>query len=264
MNEKSGSAVMADESACCSTRRGLLGLAAAALAAPAAIAQTATPALTPVADAESPPASPEAALQRLLDGNARFLAGCRRASEAGAGGAARAPFAVLLMCADSLLAPETLFDQTPGDLLVLRVAGAVLDDSLLASIEYGVLHLGARLVMVMGHERCAAVTAAIQMLHAGARDDDLTTAIPALAAAIAPAVDAAQRHGGASLGTAIAETSRQTVRQMLVRSRLLRTRTDAGALMIVAAHGADDDGKVRVLTAHISGQGEPQASPVSA
>ncbi len=255
---------MADHSACRSTRRDLLGLAAAAFATPAAVAQSATPAVISDAGPEPPPASPEAALQRLLEGHARFLAGRRRAPDSGVGRAAGPPFAVLLTCADSLLSPEMLFDQTPGDLLVLRVAGAVLDDSILASIEYGVLHLGARLVMVMGHDRCAAVTAAIGMLRHGACDDDLTTAIPALAAAIGPAVDAARSRRGALLETAIAETSLQTARQMLARSRFLRTRAAAGAVMIVAAHGAHDDGKVRLLTAHMTGQADAQASPVPA
>ena len=280
---------MTGRSSCCSTRRGLLGLAAATIAAPAALAQdmgftrrtAASPAGAqpeppsgmpapmqperpsglrdeprPHAPAQAPktaaPASPEAALQRLLDGNLRFVSG--RLSDDGEGPRRRAevaqaqnPFAVVLTCADSRLAPEILFDQGLGDLFVVRVAGNVLDDALLGSIEYGVLHLGARVIMVVGHERCGAVQAAVEALDAGASEADMQTSIPALVAAIAPAIDAARVRSGALLDTAVDENAMHSARQILARSPLLKARTASGALKVVAARYDLDDGKVRLL-----------------
>jgi carbonic anhydrase len=69
------------------------------------------------------------------------------------------PFAVILGCADSQVSPELLFDQGLGDLFVIRVAGNIVDDAVLGSIEYAVEHLGTKLIMVTGHEKCAAVSA---------------------------------------------------------------------------------------------------------
>lgn len=272
---------MADDSSCCSqspcssTRRGLLGLAAAAVAAPMVLAEDmgfarklAAGPSPPVADEPRPqapvyapkapsqahasPASPEAALQRLLDGNTRFVSG--RTSDDGEGPRRRAevaqaqhPFAVVLTCADSRLSPELLFDQGLGDLFVVRVAGNVLDDGLLGSIEYGVLHLGASVVMVVGHERCGAVKATIDALEKGASDEDLKTSIPALVAAIAPAVDAARVRTGVLLDTAIDENAMHSARQILAKSPILKARAANGALKVVAARYDLDDGKVRLL-----------------
>ena len=71
------------------------------------------------------------------------------------------PYAIILACADSRVAPELVFDETIGDLFVIRVAGNVVDPDVLGSIEYAVEHLHARLIVVLGHEKCGAVTAAI-------------------------------------------------------------------------------------------------------
>jgi carbonic anhydrase len=72
------------------------------------------------------------------------------------------PFAVILGCADSRVPPELLFDQGMGDLFVIRVAGNIVDDAILGSIEYAVEHLGTKLIVVLGHEKCGAVSAAVQ------------------------------------------------------------------------------------------------------
>ena len=108
----------------------------------------------------------DAALARLLEGNARYVESRaarpdqtpeRRAEVA----TVQHPFALVLGCADSRVPPEIVFDQGLGDLFVIRVAGNVLDDQVLASIEYGVEHLHIPLVIVLGHERCGAVVATI-------------------------------------------------------------------------------------------------------
>jgi carbonic anhydrase len=110
--------------------------------------------------------SPTAALQRLKEGNARFVAdrpdrknvGAARREELANG---QHPFVVVLSCADSRVVPETLFDQGLGDLFVVRVAGNVAEPGAVGSIVYAVTHLRAPLIVVLGHEKCGAVEAAL-------------------------------------------------------------------------------------------------------
>jgi carbonic anhydrase len=116
----------------------------------------------------SPPQNaitPDEALHRLLEGNARYAANKLDAKDFAAGRAARAraqyPVAAILSCADSRVAPELVFDQGPGDLFVVRVAGNYLSSDSLASIEYAVGVLKVPLIMVLGHTECGAIKAAI-------------------------------------------------------------------------------------------------------
>ena len=137
------------------------------------------------------------AMSRLEAGNQRYVAGSsshpncdpvRRASLTGG----QQPFATILTCADSRVSPELIFDQGLGDLFVIRVAGNILDDAVLGSIEYASVHLGVNLVMVMGHESCGAVGAAVQ-------GDPTQLHIDELIRAIRPAVEKAQAAGDSSL-----------------------------------------------------------------
>jgi len=137
----------------------------------------------------------DAALDRLVQGNIRYVAGQmiypdqtteRRVQIA----QAQSPFAAVLCCTDSRVAPEVIFDQGLGDLFVVRVAGPVLDDALLGSLEFGVAQLGVSLIVVLGHTRCDAVRAALETAYVGAAmpasGDSLVTALrPALAKALA-------------------------------------------------------------------------------
>jgi carbonic anhydrase len=110
--------------------------------------------------------APSAALQRLMDGNARYVRNQIDLKDFMAGRAARAlaqyPIAAILGCADSRVAPEFIFDRDPGELFVCRVAGNYMNVDILASLEYGVAVLGAPLVMVLGHTNCGAVKAVLQ------------------------------------------------------------------------------------------------------
>lgn len=116
--------------------------------------------------ADDQPDECETALQRLLDGNSRFVdeesqhphvaTNWRKRLVGG-----QKPFATILGCSDSRVPPELLFDQGFGDLFVVRVAGNVIDTDVIGSVEYGVDHLDTRLVVVMGHDGCGAVTAAL-------------------------------------------------------------------------------------------------------
>lgn len=112
------------------------------------------------------PSSPTAVLDELLAGNARYAAGRPRQLHDGRAG--QHPFAVIVGCVDCLVPPELVFDQGLGNLLCTRTAGQVLDEAVLGSVQYGVQELGIRLVLVLGHERCAAVAATLEQLRTGA------------------------------------------------------------------------------------------------
>ena len=104
------------------------------------------------------------ALDQLKEGNARFLSGDLTPKDDYAAlreklSTGQHPFAVILCCSDSRVAPEIIFDQKLGDLFVIRNAGNIVDEEVLGSIEYAVEHLGSPLVVVMGHASCGAVTA---------------------------------------------------------------------------------------------------------
>lgn len=132
------------------------------------------------------------ALERLKEGNRRYAdakaSNPRRGKDHRALVAkAQLPFAIVVGCADSRVPPEILFDQGLGDLFVVRVAGNVVDDPVLGSIEYAVEHLGAGLIVVLGHERCGAVDAACKGADPGGH-------VGTLVNAIRPAVEVARRR----------------------------------------------------------------------
>ncbi len=157
--------------------------------------------------------SPAEVVKRLADGNARYASNQSNEKDFSSGRAARAtaqyPIAAILSCADSRVAPELVFDQGPGDLFVVRVAGNVVNTDLLASLEYGVEFLGIPLIMVLGHSGCGAVDAAIGVLK---KDAKLPGHLPELIRAIKPAVIVAEKtSSGALLDNAVAENVRRQV-----------------------------------------------------
>ena len=150
--------------------------------------------------------SADQALAKLKEGNARFVhaelsaakpTAARRAETA----QAQHPFAIVLGCADSRTPPEIIFDQSIGDIFVDRNAGNLVDEHTLGTIEYAVEHLGVRLIVVMGHERCGAVSAAV----AGS---EATGHIQSLVRDIQPAVQAVKGKPGDTLHLAVAENAR--------------------------------------------------------
>jgi carbonic anhydrase len=155
---------------------------------------------------------PDAAAARLREGNARVVSGkatCPRQSDEDRAALAttQKPFAVVVSCSDSRVPPELIFDQGLGELFVIRVAGEVVDKPALGSIEYGVTHLGARLVVVLGHERCGAVKAAMDGGHASPN-------LEALIAPIRPAVAAVADKKGDKLDLAVRANVARVVRQI--------------------------------------------------
>lgn len=157
-------------------------------------------ALSVPARAQSAAVGGDDALKRLMEGNARYAAGNLNERDFSAGRAARAssqaPFASIVSCADSRIAPELAFDQGPGQLFVTRVAGNFVNEDGLASLEYGALVLGSQLILVLGHTNCGAVSATINVVK---ENTELPGHLPALINAIKPAVLAAQKAGASDL-----------------------------------------------------------------
>ena len=146
------------------------------------------------------------ALTKLKAGNARFVSSKVSASKPTAARRAETaqsqhPFAIILGCADSRTSPEMIVDQNIGDIFVARNAGNLVDDHTLGSIEYAVEHLGVRLIVVMGHERCGAVQAALS-------GDSAPGHVQSLVRDIQPAVQAVKGQSGDQLHLAVAENAR--------------------------------------------------------
>lgn len=187
----------------------------------------------------------EAALKRLMEGNRRFVTDHPvRASATSHHRTALArhqkPVAVIVGCADSRVPPELLFDQGLGELFVIRVAGHVINDAVLGSIEYAVEHLGSPLVVVLGHERCGAVTASLGDGHAPGH-------IPALTSPIKPAVAISRHTLGDPLDQAVMSNVVLGVTQLRVSQPMLADRVKANKLLIVGARYDLDTGEVHIL-----------------
>src|SRR5262245_15531570 len=173
----------------------------------------------PPAPGSAPPQNaiaPAEALKRIMEGNARYVANTPNERDFSSGRVARAqgqyPVAAILSCADSRVGPELLFDQAPGDLFVVRVAGNIVTTDLLASLEYGQKFLGSPLIVVLGHSACGAVDAAIKVVKTKAV---LPGHLPGLIAAIKPAVIAAEKmRTGDLLDNAIADNVRRQVARL--------------------------------------------------
>lgn len=216
---------------------------------PAKTAPPADPHAAANAHAGPPSIPPEEALTRLMNGNARYVDGFAAHPHADAPrrievASGQRPFATILACADSRVAPEVIFDQGLGDLFVVRVAGNVVDDAVLASIEYSVIHLGSTLIMALGHERCGAVKATADALAGRGDPADRETRIAALANLIAPAVRAVPAGATDPVDAAVSLNAANAAAEIFAGSRPLRTRVLAGELKIVAARYDLDDGKV--------------------
>lgn len=178
--------------------------------------------------------SPDAALKRLREGNARYVDGVSRRHdfkherEALAGG--QNPYAAVLSCADSRIAPEYAFDTGRGDLFVCRVAGNFAGVETIASMEYAVAVLGAPLILVLGHDSCGAVDATLKAL----KDDTPPPGhIPSLVDAIAPAAKAAMQQGGEVLDRAIRQNVIDNVAKLKSATPILNAAVEQGKLRVV-------------------------------
>jgi len=190
-------------------------------------------------DANLNSVSADAALTKLQEGNARFVASSTSSSKPNAAKRAETslvqkPYAIILACADSRLSPEIIFDQNIGDIFVIRNAGNLVDDHVEGSIEYAVEHLGTRLIVVLGHERCGAVSAAVAGPVAPAHVQSLVTDI-------LPAVQAVKGKEGDIVHLAVAENARRMAEQIKHEASLGEAAHD---VKIVSAVYDLDTGKV--------------------
>ncbi len=195
--------------------------------------------------------TPDEALQRLIDGNARFAAGkaghpnqdtVRRTALA----EGQTPFAVIVGCSDSRVSPELVFDQGLGDLFVVRVAGNVVDADVGGSVEYAVGHLHTPLVLVLGHQKCGAVMAALLPQSQRVKE---TRDIQAILNQIQPALRNVDSHLSEEqrLAASIEANARQSMKILAALPKLSRSVADK-SLRIACAVYELSTGKVNLLS----------------
>ncbi|WP_174711070.1 carbonic anhydrase [Nostoc sp. TCL240-02] len=189
--------------------------------------------------------NPDAALQKLMEGNQRFVEhqpqypdqSALRLQEVAQ---AQHPFATILSCADSRVPAEIVFDQGIGDIFDVRIAGNIATHEAIGSIEYAVVLLGSPLLMVMGHERCGAVTAAV-------KKESLPGDISTFVKAIKPALKKVKDLPGDAVDNAVVANVQYQI-ERLQKSKLLSEQVRSGKLKIVGGRYDLDTGRVTILT----------------
>lgn len=201
---------------------------------------------------EGPAITAAEALQRLVDGNARFLAGRARfptVQKEVLANLARAqyPFATVIGCSDSRVPPELLFDANFGELFVIRVAGNVLSPEVAGSLQYAGVHLKTPLFVVLGHTNCGAIHAALAMKFQDVRH---ASRIELLLEKILPGLEDIDAHAdpAAQAATAIEANVRWTMRQ-IAESPEGRARAAEGVYRVMGAVCDIETGQVRFLEA---------------
>ena len=195
---------------------------------------------------EQPTVAPAEAIAKLKEGNARNTSGNmqhpgqtteRRAELT----KSQHPFAIILSCSDSRVPPEIVFDQGLGDLFIVRVAGNVLNDEGLGSIEYGVEILGARLIVVLGHQSCGAVDAAMKTVAAKGKAPGH---IQSLVTALKPVVDSTPKG---DLDTTIKANVKHVVDALRSSTPILKARVESGDVQVMGGYYTLDTGAVTFL-----------------
>lgn len=198
--------------------------------------------------------APEQALLRLVDGNRRFRQSTEPAQAAGPKLAtswtreqadeAQRPFAIVLGCSDSRTPVEILFDEGLGGLFVVRIAGNIVAPSVVGSIEFAASQFGTRLVVVMGHTRCGAVAATVEVLETGLGPD--SNNIRAITDRIAPHIEGLIRPGDreASIRDAVRANVRASADHLRHGSRIIEELVLAGRVAVVGAEYELETGAV--------------------
>ncbi|HTX24916.1 MAG TPA: carbonic anhydrase [Steroidobacteraceae bacterium] len=230
------------------TRRTFLSAAGALLAGTAAA--QAPDACSVSTKATQSATTPEEALARLTAGNGRFLAGqpihCDLLAQVRGTASGQAPFAAVLGCMDSRVPPELVFDQTIGDIFVVRIAGNFVDTDILGSLEYATHAAGAKAIVVLGHSDCGAVKGAIDGVVLG----HLTSALRNIRPAIAQVGEVSGAHTSKNkkFVQAVADqNARDSAAALSARSDVLRALVARGKLKIVSAMHDVATGEVRWL-----------------
>jgi carbonic anhydrase len=195
------------------------------------------------------------ALQKLMDGNTRYVENkmntCGETTTAAREKLAKGqkPYAIILSCSDSRVPPEIIFDKSLGEIFVVRVAGNVPDPVVLGSIEYAAEHLGSPLIMVLGHERCGAVTAAVDAK--GKPEGNIGAIIKAIAPAVKKArldcKDSDPKDKAKLVECAIDQNVKLVAASLTRQSPVLRHLVKEGKVKIAAAKYDLDDGKVTLF-----------------
>jgi carbonic anhydrase len=191
------------------------------------------------------PVTADQALARLMEGNKRYAQDkeqhpdetLTRRKELEAG---QHPFAVILSCADSRVPPELVFDQGLGDLFVVRVAGNITDDDDLGTIQYAVEHLHTKLILVLAHEKCGAVSAAVEGANEPGR-------LKSLLSAIQPAIEETRDLPGDKIHNCVMANARRAARQIRESDPVLKELIRKEEAKVVAAVYALDSGIVTLL-----------------
>lgn len=186
-------------------------------------------------------------LDQLLEGNKRFASDTNNYSGVNAkrrleGLEGQRPKAIIIGCADSRVAPELVFDQGIGDLFVIRVAGNIIDDAIIGSIEYAVSELETSLIMVLGHTNCGAVKASIES-EAG----DLPGSMGSFVKAIKPAVEEAKALEGDLLTNAIRTNAKYVADRLHSYGHIIPDAIKEGKVMVISAQYHFESGLVEVL-----------------
>jgi carbonic anhydrase len=196
------------------------------------------------------PVDPDAALQQLLQGNRRFTQHKPQYPHQSRGrlqevAYAQTPFATILSCADSRVPAEILFDVGIGDLFDIRVAGNVVSPEVLGSLEYAAAVLNTSLILVLGHERCGAVTAAV-------KGESLPGSMGSFVKAIKPAIAKSTKLASSSLEDQIDQAVVANVSYQLAKiqrnSNLIAQQVLSGDLKLVGGRYDLDTGEVTILT----------------
>ncbi len=198
------------------------------------------------AHSDQPSVAPAEAISKLKEGNGRYTGGnlqhpgqtAERRIELAK---SQHPFATIVDCSDSRVPPEILFDQGLGDLFIFRVAGNVIDDHGLGSIEYAVDHLGVRLILVLGHQRCGAVEAARETIAAKGKAPGH---IESLVTAIKPAVEATAKD---DLDATIKANVKNVVLALRSSTPILKAEVDSGKIQVIGGYYSLDTGAVTFL-----------------
>jgi carbonic anhydrase len=197
--------------------------------------------------------TPDQALALLKQGNEKFVAG-RLAHPAQDGGRRTAlargqgPFAAIVSCSDSRVPPEIVFDRGLGELFTIRVAGNTVDTAALGSVEYAVAVLSVPLVVVLGHERCGAVEAAIAIED---HNKPYPGSIGPMVQPIVPAAAASRKTGAtgdALVDATVAENVRRVVAQLQAAPPILGVAVKGGRVRVVGARYDLDEGRVEFLS----------------
>jgi carbonic anhydrase len=189
--------------------------------------------------------TPDQALKKLMEGNAKFVSGkvthpdqsAERRAEVVSG---QNPFAVVISCSDSRIPPEIVFDQGIGDIFVIRTAGEVMDNVTLGSLEYAVEHLKVPLAIVLGHDNCGAVIAAVT-------GGEAPGCIKSLVEAIKPAVGKAKGMKGDLLNNSINANTQNIVEALKFSKPILFEAVKKDELKIVGARYHLDSGAVEIM-----------------